>query len=180
MLKASAKDFEGRLEKRLSGLKLSERLDSVELAALRSIVRGKRAREAIVALADQSAFLNPRASVILSNAPPNLAMQRELISRAVQYARSNFPRMPDFFAERVRTLYHESEPKPALIWKTEIGDPSLHVEETTQASVVFRNGKEIVTGEISKGKQVDPWKRSALLVLSCWQCWWGLQRPKAT
>jgi len=154
MLKASGKDSDGRLEKRLSGLELSERLDSVDLAGLRSIVRGKRARQALAALANQSVFLDPPASVILSNAPPNLAMQRDLISRAVQYARSNFPRMPDFFAERARTLYHESEPKPALIWKTEVGDPSLHVEETTKASVVFRNGKEIVTGEISKGKQV--------------------------
>jgi VWFA-related protein len=154
ILNASGKDSDAQLEKRLSSFELSERLDGVDLGSVRSSLRGRRSRQALAALADQSAFLDPPASMILPTTAPNSAMQMELITRAVEFTRANFPRMPDFLADRTRTFYSEAEPNPAQTWKTDALDRSLHAGQTTNASVAFRNGKEVVTGEISNGKQV--------------------------
>ena len=151
-LEASRKNSDGQLARQLSAMELTERLSSARLADLQSALRGKKARQALVAVADQSVFLAPPASEILSIAPPPADTQRLLITRAVQYVKQSLPRMPDFFADRTTTLYHEVEPKPGQTWKTDTGDPSLHVGETIKASVVLRDGKELVTGESVKGK----------------------------
>jgi len=133
-------------------MELTERLNSASLADLQSALRGKKARQALVALADQSVFLAPPASEILSIPPPAADTQRLLISRAVQYFNQSLPKMPDFFADRTTALYHEVEPKPGQTWKTGTRDRSLHIGETIKASVGLRNGKELVTSASVKGK----------------------------
>jgi VWFA-related protein len=151
-LQASRTNSDGELARQLSAMVLTERLSSASLTGLQSALRGKKARQALVALADQSVFLAPPASEILPIAPPDADTQRLLISRAVQYVKQTLPRIPDFFADRTTTLYHEVEPKPGQTWKTGTGDRSLHIGETIKASVVLRDGKELVTGESVKGK----------------------------
>jgi VWFA-related protein len=151
-LEASRTNSDGELARQLSAMELTERLSSASLTGLQSALRGKKARQALVALADQSVFLAPPASEILSIAPPGADTQRLLISRAVQYVKQSLPKIPDFFADRTTTLYHEVEPKPGQTWKTGTSDRSLHIGETIKASVVLRDGKELVTGESVKGK----------------------------
>jgi VWFA-related protein len=152
-LEASRASSDARLAEQLSAMELTERLSSTRLADLQSGVRGKKARRALVALADGSAFLAPPASEIVSTAPPDASTQRLLITRAIQYAKESFPRMPDFFAERTTALYHEVAPKPGQTWKTAMGDVSLHMGEPINVSVVIRDGKEVVSGEAAKGRQ---------------------------
>jgi VWFA-related protein len=62
--------------RRLSGMELTERLSTARLAALEATLRGKKTREALVALADESAFLVPPAGEIPSIATPDAATQR--------------------------------------------------------------------------------------------------------
>jgi VWFA-related protein len=151
-LEASRTNSDGELARQLSAMELTERLSTASLTGFQSALRGKKARQALVALSDQSVFLAPPASEILSIAPPGADTQRLLISRAVQYVKQSLPKIPDFFADRTTTLFHEVEPKPGQTWKTDTGDQSLHIGETIKASVVLRDGKELVTGESVKGK----------------------------
>jgi VWFA-related protein len=152
-LKASRTSSDARLAQQLSAMELTERLSSTRLADLQSSLRGKKARQALVALADESVFLTPPASEILSTAPPDAGTQRLLISRAVQYVRENLPRMPDFFADRTTALYHQVAPQPSQAWKTAMGDPSLRIGDTINVSVMIRDGKEVVSGEAAKGRR---------------------------
>jgi hypothetical protein len=152
-LKASRTSSDARLAQQLSAMELTERLSSTRLADLQSGLRGKKARQALVALADESVFLAPPASEVLSAAPPDLGTQRLLILRAVQYVKESLPRMPDFFAGRTTALYHEAAPQPSQSWKTAMGDPSLRIGDTVNVSVMIRDGKEVVSGEAAKGRR---------------------------
>jgi VWFA-related protein len=152
-LETSRTGSDARLAQQLSAMELTERLSSTRLADLQSSLRGKKARQALIALADESVFLAPPAPEILSTAPPDAGTQRLLISRAVQYFKESVPRMPDFFADRTTALYHEVAPKRGQTWKTAMGDLTLHMGETINVSVVIRDGKEVVSGEGAKGRR---------------------------
>ncbi len=152
-LKTSQTSSDARLAQQLSAMELTERLSSPRLADLQSSLRGKKARQALVALADESVFLAPPASEIPSAAPPDLNTQRLLISHTIEYFKESLPRIPDFFASRTTVLYHEAAPSPGQTWKTAMGDPSLHMGETINVSVMIRDGKEVVSGETAKGRQ---------------------------
>ncbi len=140
------------IARRLSGMELSERLNTARLATLQGTLRGKKAREALVALADESAFLAPPSEEIPSTAPPDLAAQRAIMSRTVDYVKKTISKLPNFFADRTMVQYHESPPKPLQTWKTAPGDQSLHMDKTSNALMLFRNGKEDLKEETTKGK----------------------------
>ena len=76
---------DGELAKQLAGLELSERLNSSLLSLWKNRLRGKKSIAALVALADESAFLDPPAAEILSDPAPSLDTQRQMISRTVKY-----------------------------------------------------------------------------------------------
>jgi VWFA-related protein len=154
-LKVSRTNSDPQLARQLSAMELTERLSSTRLADCQSSLRGKKARQALIALADESVFLTTPASEILPTAPPDAGTQRLLISRAVQYVKESLPRMPDFLADRTTALYHEVEPQRGQTWKTAMGDRSLHMGETVKVSVVFRDGKEVVSGEAAKGRRAE-------------------------
>jgi hypothetical protein len=54
-------------------MELTERLSSTELTKLESLLKGKKARQALIVLADQSAFLAPPAQDIPSTPAPDAA-----------------------------------------------------------------------------------------------------------
>lgn len=134
----------------LSKMELTERLSSTELTKLESTLKGQKPRQALAVLADQSAFLAPPAQDIPSTPAPDPAAQHQIISRAVAYVNNTIPKLPDFFADRTITQHEENPPKSGQIWKTAMGDQSLYPTEVSNATVLFRNGKEIVQGETTK------------------------------
>ena len=142
---------DAEIARRLSGMELSERLNTARLATLQATLRGREAREALVALADEAAFLAPPPEEIPSTAPPDLATQRLIISRTVDYVTKTISKLPNFFADRTMVQYHESPPKPLQTWKT-AGDQSLHLDKTSNALMLFRDGKENLKEETSRGR----------------------------
>jgi hypothetical protein len=152
LLGATAASSDRNQASLISTVELTERLSSARLAKIEAALKGKKARQALVALADQSAFLGPPADEISSRPPPDPAMQRLIISRTVEYLSKTIPKLPDFFATRTTVQYHEHPPKPGQTWKTALGDRSLYPIETSKASVHFRSGKEVVEGEVVKEK----------------------------
>lgn len=146
--------------RRLSGMELTERLSTARLATLEATLRGKKARQALVALADESAFMAPPAGEIPPTAPPDAATQRLIMSRTVGYVNKTIPKLPNFFANRTMVQYHEPARKPAQTWKTAAGDQSLYLDETFKATMLFRDGKEVVKEETVKGKPLKPGEQS--------------------
>lgn len=144
------------LAHQLSGMELTERLSTARLATLEATLRGKKARQALVALADESAFLAPPAGEIPSTAPPDAVTQRLIMSRTVGYVNKTIPKLPNFFANRTVLEYHESRAKPGQTWKTATGDQSLYLDQTFKATMLFRDGKEVVNEETVKGKPLKP------------------------
>ena len=148
------------IARQLSCLELSERLSTAKLATLEARLKGKKARQALVALADESVFLAPPAGEMPSTAPPDAATQRLMMSRTVNYVDKALPKLPNFFANRTMVQYHERPPKPGQTWKTAAGDQSLYLDETFKAKMLFRDGKEVVQEEATKGKPLKPGERT--------------------
>jgi VWFA-related protein len=146
--------------RQLSGMELTERLSTAMLATLEPQLRGKKSRQALVALADASVFLAPPAGEIPSTPPPDAATQRLIISRTVAYVNKTIPKLPNFFAHRTVVEYHERPSKPGQTWKTATGDQSLYLDETFKATMLFRDGKEVVNEETVKGKPLKQGERN--------------------
>jgi VWFA-related protein len=152
----------------LSGLALTERLSSPKLSALTAALPGGKAQQALVALADESAFRDPPTAEIPAMAAPDLATQRQIMAQAIDYLAKTLPKLPDFFATRVTAHYEESPPtflKPA----TDAPGQPLHLVDTSSATVLYRNGHEMVDAETpkdkkSKGKKSNPQAQRVVLL----------------
>ena len=133
---------DGELAKQLAGLELSERFNSNLLSLWKNRLRGKKSIAALVVLADESAFLDPPATEILSDPAPDLDMQRQMILGTAKYLKEVIPRLPDFFAIRTTTEYEQPSPQKADTWKTALADQSLREAVTEKATLLYRNGHE--------------------------------------
>jgi VWFA-related protein len=104
-------ESDAKLARRLSDVELSERLSKAKLVSWTASLRSKRARQALVALADASAFLGPPPAEIPADAPPEAGAQRSMISLAVDYLNKTIPKLPNFYATRTTVRYEEPPPK---------------------------------------------------------------------
>jgi hypothetical protein len=89
----------------IAGLDLSERLSSARLELLLADLPGLRAREALLVLADRSAFLDSPPSEIPSNKTPDLTSQKQMIASTVGYVTNTLHALPNFYATRVTTTF---------------------------------------------------------------------------
>jgi len=158
-LNAAKSISDTQMAQQLFLMQLTERLSTARLRKFETTLKGKKARQALVALADRSVFLASPADEIPSMAPPDAAAQRVLVSRAIAYVNHTIPRLPNFFADRTTVEYHQRPPERGQTWKTATGDQSLHLDQTFDARLLFRDGKEIVDTETSKGKLLKDGER---------------------
>ena len=136
----------------LSGLVLTERLDSPLLAKWKAGLPGAKSRATLVALADASVFLNLPSAQIPATAAPDLTEQRRIISLAVDYLGKILPRLPNFLATRTTIRYEDTPPKPEH-GGLAIGDGPWRVAGTSVATVLYRDGKEVVDPQAAKRKK---------------------------
>src|ERR1700730_17925678 len=87
----------------LGRLDLTERLSSAKLARFQSTLPGEKARQALLALADSSAFLDPPAQDIPNNPAPDPAALRQMMTLLVDYVNRAVHKLPDFLAVRATT-----------------------------------------------------------------------------
>jgi VWFA-related protein len=151
ILETANDEHDGELTKQLAGLELTERLNSSQLSLWKNRMRGKKSTAALVALADESAFLDPPAAEILSDPAPDLATQRQMLSRTVNYLKEVIPKLPDFFAIRTTAEYEQPLPQKGDTWKTTLADQSLREVVTEKATLRYRNGHEEQDAEKKKG-----------------------------
>ena len=105
---------DGKVAHQLSGLELTERASSIRLSRWLAAFPGRHAQEALTSLADASAFLDLPASEIPTNAPPAPYAQREMISKAIDFADQTFTRLPNFYATRQTERFEDTPPQQAI------------------------------------------------------------------
>ena len=129
-------------ERRLASVELTERLSSSELAKWLAMLKGKKAQQALITVADQSAFFAPPAEDTVSLPPPSIADQHKMIQRTVDYVSKTISILPNLSAERSTTLYAGPPHAVGQTWKTTVGDHSLAPASFAKAAVHVVQGKE--------------------------------------
>jgi VWFA-related protein len=142
------------LAAKLDGLELTERLSSGQLAEWRNHLHGKQAKAALTALGDQSLFLAPPATEIPDRAPPDDAMQHQIIARAEASLDNVIPTLPDFVADATTTKYEEPSTKGDDAWKTAPTNLSLVQTVVERDSLFYQKGKQEQTLEKLSGKRI--------------------------
>ncbi|MDR3750611.1 MAG: hypothetical protein P4K94_03910 [Terracidiphilus sp.] len=100
---------DGKIAKGLKSMTLTERVSVVQLAQWKSDIPGRHSREELTVLADSSAFLDPAATDVLADAPPDLKAQEVMFSSAIDYVVQTLAKLPDFYATRT-TAHFEDTP----------------------------------------------------------------------
>jgi len=138
---------------KLIELELTERLSSLRMASLDTAMPGPLARGALIMLDDASAFLRPPADEISTAAPPDPDAQHRLIDLAADYASRTLAKMPNFFATRETMLFMDKPVMHGII--TTPVSQSLEFVEKFDATVLYRNGKQVVETRDTKGRDSE-------------------------
>jgi VWFA-related protein len=129
--------------RQLSALVLTDRLSHTKFQSLSAEVRDRKLRESLEMIADESIFLDPPSAEISADPPPDQAEQQRMLTAAADYLSRVIPKLPNFFATRTAVYYREVAPYPGLN-ATNVSEP-LHATQQTKETVLYRQGKEIVT-----------------------------------
>lgn len=141
---------DGKIAKELGGMNLTEQVSPAQLARWQSALPGRNSREALTALADVSAFLDPPATDMLAAPPPDLKAQGAIFSSAIDYVVNTLAKLPDFSATRT-TLHFQDAPAHSVhdfhigLGQSYITIPYAPLRRTTRlsTSVSYVNGAEV-------------------------------------
>lgn len=149
----SLSDSEAALH--LSTLTLTSRLSHARLESMLPHLPGRKSREALTLLADQSAFLPPPSADIPSTPAPTLADQQRMLLRTVDYLRTTIPTIPDLFATRTTVQYQElAQQTPS--WKLASPDQSLTAAPPQSVTVLIRDWREVTEAATSHSQSPAP------------------------
>jgi hypothetical protein len=147
---------EAKAAQQLADLQLTERLSAARFAQLQTEIPGSNARQALLILADTSAFLNLPAAEVPQAPPPDLPTQRRILTQAIHYVARTVRQLPNFSASRVTTRF-EDMPQAAIQGDAHMSYSyqPLHFVGISNSPVVFRDGQEVVDAP-AKSKKNDP------------------------
>ncbi len=157
--------WDGRLAKQISDMKLTQRLSAFRLARLEAQLPGAQSKEALLAIADESAFLDLPADEIPSNPVPSTAEQAALLAEASAFVSGAIDHLPNFTAARETTRFEgtatvisgrlQTEVFTLNLWRApsavnwecpgepKIGYRRLSIIDRTHVAVVYRHGLEL-------------------------------------
>jgi hypothetical protein len=141
------------LPRKLPNLELTERLSTPRLNALLSVIHSERERQALTADADLSLALVPPADEIVNRPPPPVEEQRAIFRRTFDYLHNAIPKLPDFYALRNTVRFEEPPERDNEIWKMPHQGQALHFATSEHATVLYRNGSEVVEKKQKIGKR---------------------------
>jgi hypothetical protein len=124
-------------------MQLTEAATDTQIDTWTEALRGKKSREALLALVDPSVFLDPPPPDAPADPPPSPEAQRSMAALATRYVEQTIPRLPNFFARRTEADYEET---PSFYKGGGRFSPAeaLHPTDSSRTAVVFRNGAEVV------------------------------------
>lgn len=142
VLRSARGKSDAKVSQMLSGLELTERLSAERLSGLEPELPGLESRRSLVLLADLSAFLPPPATEIPAAAMPDLATQRQVISRVVDYASKTIHQLPNFIATR-DTIRFEDNPAEQTVFASLVPYKPLHAVQEYSSTAYYRDGDEV-------------------------------------
>ncbi len=166
---------DGKAAGELEDTQLTERVSLARLTRWETDLPGSRTRETLMKLADTSAFLNPPASDVLRDPPPDEDTQRQMLEHAVEYIKTTIRRLPNFYATR-ETTHFEDTPSQEAVSRIGNNNPtgtgmramraqgiavamtdykSLRSTGTYSAMVRYQDGYEVNESEAGNGKKED-------------------------
>lgn len=162
ILTASHGQSDAQLSEQISSLEAAERIDTPTLARWQAAAPGDRTREALLLLADSSAFLPLPPAQIVDQPPPDAAELNQIVMRTIDYLGKVLPNLPNFMAVRDITQFEDSPLREQMdiagfpdahqhvhsIDSAElvVGKPfflPLYVSDRRHMQVTYRNGHEI-------------------------------------
>jgi VWFA-related protein len=141
------------LLRKLDNLELTERLSTPRLDALLHVIHGERERQALIADGDLSIALAPPPDEVVNRPPPSMEEQRAIFERTFDYLDNAIPKLPDFYALRNTVRFEEPLERDNEIWKMPHQDQTLHFATSEHATVLYRNGHEVVEKKQKLGKR---------------------------
>jgi hypothetical protein len=141
---------DAKVAKQLFGLELTERVSSARLARWETELPGPKSRQALIALADASAFLRLPPEEIPATPAPDRAVQDSLLSRAMNYVTDTLPKLPNFFATRDTTRFSDEAENVESLTLVNDQYRQLHLVGISSDKVYFRAGKEVVVADTTK------------------------------
>lgn len=155
------KESDKDLARELAGHHLTQRLTAARLERLNSELPGKETRQALLAMADESAFLNLPPTDLLDLPVPDRAMQGRIISRAADFVATSVSRMPNFTATRTTTRFQDAN-VVRLIKKHIILFQGFRFIDRNEVTAVYRGGKEVDQGTKSNKPEKDILSKTGL------------------
>ncbi|MGO9777108.1 MAG: FecR domain-containing protein [Terracidiphilus sp.] len=148
---------DAEVARQLSGLELSERLNTVKLAQLKADLPGDKSREQLLILADSAAFLDPPAAEIPADAAPEPAAAHQMLAQVVNYVNTTIRQLPNLMALR-ETIGFVDKPQEDVQGPTGINTEAampLHTMGKSSVTVTYRDHKEVVDKKAVKhGAQI--------------------------
>jgi hypothetical protein len=146
------------LAQQLLNMELTERLSTAKLAHLKADLPGTKSQEALVALADSSAFLDPPNAETPAMPMPDPAALRKMITLIVNYVNSTVRQLPNLIATRSTTGF-EDRPQEDVLGGTGVTTLiylPLHVVGRSSFDVTYRDRQEVVDEKAAKAKKHGP------------------------
>jgi hypothetical protein len=137
-------------------LELTERLSAARLMSAQSNLPGPASRQALLAIADASAFLDLPAADTPANPAPDSDTQAALWDRTMDYASQTIARLPNFFATRDTIRFEDTPSEPPHNTTDTIKYAPLHPVGSATATVLYRDGHEFIDTGNRPHKSFDP------------------------
>ena len=147
---------DAKAAEQLYGLELTERLSAARLASGQADLPGPLARQALLAMADASAFLDLPAADIPDTLAPDQAQQSAIWNKALDYANKKVSRLPNFFATRDTINFADTPSEPPRDQTDTIHYEPLHEVGSSSITVLYRDGHEFVDKATSRHTNVIP------------------------
>ncbi len=153
LLSGAKSKTDGDVARQISALELTERLGAARYQQLKDLLPGEKSRQALLALADSSSFLEPPASDIPATAAPGLAEQRRMLRSPSAILARPFPccpiclplATPSALRAAPPACRHRRRESPARQWTD------------SAVTVFYREGQEFVdTSALAHGKKQSP------------------------
>jgi VWFA-related protein len=161
----------------LAEVRITARLTGAQLAQMVAACPGPKTVQALHAIADQSAFLDPPADALPARPAPDQAVQKAIVARSIDYVVHAVATLPNFLATRVTEHYVDT--LRGLEGQVSEERGGLFLMNTYLAPIAFRDGREsddpalLASAESadkkSHGKDANgPPAQSSVLGMSSW------------
>jgi hypothetical protein len=89
----------------ITNIHLTERVSAIRMARWQSAISGSRSREALMAVADASAFLASPAAETAKLPPPDAGARQQILARCRDYVNERLQKLPNYVALRTTTSF---------------------------------------------------------------------------